>query len=126
MASTISTLPMKYALRGMGVPRSRLRVPRSRSMGIWMARLWNPVDSSPAAIMPVTKYWVNRTPGAICCLKMAPKITMSMTGNTIVNTTDSRPRRNCLISSPPRLAPRTSSLMPAAPSGRGRHKARAR
>ena len=34
VTSTITTLPMKYEARGIGVPASRFRTPRSRSIGI--------------------------------------------------------------------------------------------
>jgi hypothetical protein len=63
-----------------------------------MASDWKPTTIRPDAIMPVTKYWVNLTPSPRSPLKIDPKMTMSMTGKTTVNTTASRLRRNCLSS----------------------------
>ena len=55
-AVTRIALPMKYEAGDIGVPRSLLSVPKSRSMGIVIANCWNRELTRPVAIMPATKY----------------------------------------------------------------------
>ena len=52
--STTAILPTKYALRGIGVPRSRLSVPFARSPATCSTMLWKDVDMMPTPSMPVT------------------------------------------------------------------------
>ena len=61
-ASTMTTLPTKYADGGIGVPCSRLSTPLSRSTAIWIASVWNATPNRPVARMPGTKYRANATP----------------------------------------------------------------
>ena len=52
---TRPTLPRKYATGGIGVLRSRLRVPSSRSVATDRAIVWKLVSRTPAEIMPGRK-----------------------------------------------------------------------
>ena len=56
LTNTKMILPIKYEEAGAGVPRKRLSVPSSRSIGIVIANCWNPVLTNPEAIIPATKY----------------------------------------------------------------------
>ena len=105
LTNTNIIFPIKYEDAGAGVPRKRLRVPSSRSIGIVIASCWNPVLTKPDAIMPATKYWLKVTPGAISSLKTEPKISNKRTGNNNVKTTDSRCLINCFTSRNPLLIP---------------------
>src|SRR6266516_5458864 len=73
---TCTTLPAKYAVRGIGVPDSRLSMPFSRSVAMAMARYWKLVDMMPPAIMPAVNSWPTVTPWAAAWL---PKIDPSRT-----------------------------------------------
>lgn len=66
-----------------------------------MPRFWKLTVIRPVAIMPVMKYWVNLTPPPIVPWKIDAKIRIMMMGKPIVKTTDSRLRRNWVISSRP-------------------------
>ena len=64
VTSTEPTLPRKYAAGGIGVPRSRLRPPSSRSTAIPIARFWKLDSRMPVATMPGRKYCANGMPGS--------------------------------------------------------------
>lgn len=66
-----------------------------------MPRFWKLTVIRPVAIMPVMKYWVYLTPPPISPLKIDAKIRIMMIGKPMVKTTDSRLRRNWVISSRP-------------------------
>ena len=63
ITATKSHFPMKYAAAVTGVPRSRLRVPSSRSTASPMPIVMNEVDTIPYAIMLAENTWAALTPG---------------------------------------------------------------
>src|SRR5882672_9751511 len=103
---TWTTLPAKYAVRGIGVPNSRLSMPLSRSVAMVMARYWKLVDMMPPAIMPAVNSWPTVTPWAAAWLpKIDPSRTSRIGGSPKMNATAILSRKNALTSTPPRAAP---------------------
>jgi hypothetical protein len=83
LTSTCPVLPTKYDAAGIGVPRSRLSRPSSRSTAIVMAMLWKLDSMMPVATMPGRKYWANGVPGATSapsCPNTVAKIASMITG----------------------------------------------
>ena len=103
---TWTTLPAKYAVRGIGVPNSRLSMPFSRSVAMVMARYWKLVDMRPPAIMPAVNSWPTVTPWAAAWLpKIDPSRTSRIGGSPKMNATAILSRKNVLTSTPPRAIP---------------------
>ena len=72
---------MKYEIRGIGSPRSRLRVLSLRSDAIAIATPWNATAIVPVAAIPAVKYCANGTSvSGTSPLKMDPKISIMITG----------------------------------------------
>ena len=63
---TRPVFPMKYAAPGIGVPRSRLSRPSSRSVAMEMPRYWKLVDMIPPPMQPGGERLAHREPVPGC------------------------------------------------------------
>ena len=113
---TWTSLPAKYAGRGIGVPDSRLSLPFSRSVAMPMPRYWKLVAMIPPAIIPAVNSWPTVTPAVAAWLpKIDPSRMSRIDGSPKMNATAILSRKNSLTSMPPRAAPSRHTPGRAAP-----------
>ena len=87
----------------MGVPASRVSVPSARSAATLAPTFTNVADMMPLAMIPAVKYCRKATPvDPIVPWNTSPNTTSRMTGRENVKITDSRSRKNEVISRRPR------------------------
>jgi hypothetical protein len=99
--ATIRIFPTKYDGADIGVPRSRISVPSSRSSATPMPRLRNDVATIPAPSMLAPNTCPTETPLGYVSSKIEPRRIRMNAGKVKVKITWSFCRKNCFSSTPP-------------------------